>query len=257
MNDNDKRGLSLSSSDLSPSISHIHKKQNTGGIDLTNTGFIQGQNFLSNSLQSKIASIVQGSSAMSGIMGGAGTGPVPPFSSASTFTSTPKSVSPSYASKMANTNNDPNVSHSPSNPANATDMLSENDIIRIALTVKNLISSEIQSVTANLVNCIDTLAEENKHLKQQIDELEMYSRRSCIRVFGVDEGKTDTDAAIMDIASKADVRLDRKDLLSPIVLENQGMVNLEPLLHAYPITITPLFAKNAKITPTRKFPRLQ
>ena len=67
MNDNDKRKLSHSTSDLSPSVSHMEKRQNITGMSPleANTlsrfppGAFPGQSFVPESPQSKIASILQ------------------------------------------------------------------------------------------------------------------------------------------------------------------------------------------------------
>ena len=75
-----------------------------------------------------------------------------------------------------------------------------------------MMAAEMQSIVTNLVECIDTLAGENKKLHYRIDELEMYSRRSCVRIFGVSEEKTNTDDAVMEIANALDVPLTSSDL---------------------------------------------
>ena len=91
--------------------------------------------------------------------------------------------------------------------------ISDDDVLRIAMAVRNLMAAEIQSIVTNLVQCIDTLAEENKKLRYEIDDLEMYSRKNCVRVFGVDESKTNTDDAIMEIATEIEVPLAREQIV--------------------------------------------
>ncbi|KAK3082439.1 hypothetical protein FSP39_021807 [Pinctada imbricata] len=66
---------------------------------------------------------------------------------------------------------------------------------------------------APLVDCVQRLSDENKRLQRKVDELEMYSRRSCVRVFGVPEENKDTDAVVMTIAKKLDVPLEKSDLV--------------------------------------------
>ena len=90
--------------------------------------------------------------------------------------------------------------------------ISDDDVLRIAMAVRNMMAIEIQSIVSNLVGCIDTLADENKKLRNQIDDLEMYSRRSCVRIFGVSEDKANTDDAVMEIAQVLEVPLKSSEL---------------------------------------------
>ena len=71
----------------------------------------------------------------------------------------------------------------------------------------------VEEKVAPLVDCVQRLSEENKRLHRKVDELEMYSRRSCVRVFGVPEDKKDTDAVIHEIAKKLDVPLEKSELV--------------------------------------------
>ncbi|KAK3089362.1 hypothetical protein FSP39_003039 [Pinctada imbricata] len=103
-----------------------------------------------------------------------------------------------------------------SSPANGS-QLSDMDINRIAVAVKNIMHGEIhqlvQDKMAPLVDCVQRLSDENKRLQRKVDELEMYSRRSCVRVFGVPEENKDTDTVVMTIAKKLDVPLEKSDLV--------------------------------------------
>ncbi|KAK3086271.1 hypothetical protein FSP39_016109 [Pinctada imbricata] len=102
----------------------------------------------------------------------------------------------------------------PINPAqsqNQVPFLPEYDIQRIALALENLLTEKlnarIDERITPLVECIDRLSIENKELHMKLDELEMYSRKSCVRIFGVPESKTDCDSAVMEIAEKLQVPL--------------------------------------------------
>ena len=156
-----------------------------------------GQGLLSKSLQSKIDSItrIKPVAPTLGILGQLGAlGPTnPPVYPPA---STPR---PQHSSADKGGDGGPG-------PQGATG-ISDDDVLRIAMAVRNLMAAEIQSIVTNLVQCIDTLAEENKKLRYEIDDLEMYSRKNCVRVFGVDEAKTNTDEAIMEIATELEVPL--------------------------------------------------
>ena len=95
--------------------------------------------------------------------------------------------------------------------------ISEADVLRIATAVKNLMAEEVNNMVdakvKTLVVCVQTLADENIKLHKKIDDLEMYSRKNCVRIFGVKEDKTDTDAAVKEIAEKLEVPLAEKDLV--------------------------------------------
>ena len=106
--------------------------------------------------------------------------------------------------------------------------LSDNDVMRVALKVKailmdeidTLVSLKVNEATNQIKNDIKGLKEENaklrndidkleKKCKTNIDDLEQYSRRSCLRIGGVKEENTEnTDEIVMDIARRvnADVR---------------------------------------------------
>lgn len=112
----------------------------------------------------------------------------------------------------------PRVS-TPINPAqnqNQVPFLPDYDIQRIALALENLLTermnARIDERVAPLVECIDRLSIENKELHSKLDELEMYSRKSCVRIFGVPESKADCDSAVMEIAEKLQVPLAPTDL---------------------------------------------
>ena len=90
----------------------------------------------------------------------------------------------------------------PVQPVQFAPQLSEIDVMRIAINVKNLLSDEItqivslkvQEQTQRLTSRIDTLEKENGEIKAALsefqlkaDELEQYSRRSCVRISGMEE----------------------------------------------------------------------
>ena len=110
--------------------------------------------------------------------------------------------------------------------------LSDNDVMRVALQVKLMISDEIdrlvrekvESATYDFRNAIEALRIENKELRgnlsdmemkleSRIDELEQYSRRSCIRVAGISESDNEnTDEIVLELASRLDVKIERNDI---------------------------------------------
>ncbi|KAK3082848.1 hypothetical protein FSP39_007026 [Pinctada imbricata] len=216
MNSNDKRNhSSLSFNELSPSVAHVNKKPNFVASSPIDTNM---QSLLPQSLQTKIASIMQSSNVASF---GQDPGSFPasyslganPASVPISLSSNPPLFVHATASSSGGGNQSAVPNGTPTDPVSSTPGISDTDILRIAVTVKSIMAAEIQSIVSNLVGCIDTLAEENKKLKAEVDDLEMYSRRNCVRIFGVDEGKSDTDAVVIDIASKLDVNLERKDLV--------------------------------------------
>lgn len=83
--------------------------------------------------------------------------------------------------------------------------ISDLDIQRIAEAVRGIVVNDLQTLITPLKDQISTLQKENLELRREIDELEMYSRRNCVRVAGVSEDRTDTDDVILDIASKLDI----------------------------------------------------
>ncbi|KAK3090014.1 hypothetical protein FSP39_008521 [Pinctada imbricata] len=94
--------------------------------------------------------------------------------------------------------------------------LSDDDVVRIALAVKTLINLDVEQLNTkynNLVQCCNQLVAENKRMSQKLDDLEMYSRRSCIRIFGVPESEADTNRAVLDIAKELQVNVDPSDLV--------------------------------------------
>ena len=90
--------------------------------------------------------------------------------------------------------------------------ISDVDIQRIAEAVRGIIVNDVQTIVKPLQEQITTLQRENIKLRREIDDLEMYSRRDCIRVAGVSEDRADTDDAIMDIANKLQIPIKREDI---------------------------------------------
>lgn len=90
--------------------------------------------------------------------------------------------------------------------------ISDLDIQRIAEAVRGIVVNDVQTLITPLKDQISTLQKENLELRREIDELEMYSRRNCVRVAGVSEDRTDTDDVILDIASKLDIPIKREEI---------------------------------------------
>lgn len=135
--------------------------------------------------------------------------------------------------------------------------ISESDIAKIALTVKQLIMEEVRSIVDDKQKSIldeirvikekqeiieNKYGEEIKDLKLQIntlkrrnDELEQHSRKQCIRFSGVSfTEKENTDEKVIDIA--------KKNLVSTFILVTfQSVTELveaarAKLLYVFPIT---------------------
>lgn len=110
--------------------------------------------------------------------------------------------------------------------------LSDSDVMRVALQCKLLITSEIDKLvkekvdiaTSDLKNTVVSLKDENDKLKQSIselesklstkvDDLEQYSRRSCIRISGIEEVTDEnTDEIVLQLANRLDVELNPRDI---------------------------------------------
>lgn len=110
--------------------------------------------------------------------------------------------------------------------------LSDSDILRIATQVKVMISEEIDRlitdkvnlVTADLRQSIDILSEENRRLRSsisdveakmsaKIDDLEQYSRRSCLRIVGIKESEREnTDEVLLNLATRLNVEIHPEDI---------------------------------------------
>lgn len=90
-------------------------------------------------------------------------------------------------------------------------VLSDLDVQRIALAVKVLLVTEHNNAIEPLKSQIITSQNENEALKYEIDNLEMYSRRSFVWISGVSEEYEDTDQVLLDIAQKLDVPLKQAD----------------------------------------------
>lgn len=75
--------------------------------------------------------------------------------------------------------------------------ISDVDIQKIASTVKTSILSDINHLvelkTKPLVNTIAKLQNENKKLREDLDSLEQYGRRSLIRISGIPETESEID----------------------------------------------------------------
>lgn len=91
-------------------------------------------------------------------------------------------------------------------------MISDLDIQRIASMVQGLLVSEMQHKIEPLQTQITSLLKENEYLKQEIDYLEMYSRRGCVRISGVPEESDKTNDAVLEITAKLKVLLQQSDI---------------------------------------------
>ena len=110
--------------------------------------------------------------------------------------------------------------------------LSDHDVMRIAMQTKLLLGAEIDKLvqekvlkeTADLQNRVTTLETDNKNLQDsitvletklstRIDDLEQYSRRSCIRIAGIPETEHEnTDDKVLDLAAHLNIQLNPRDI---------------------------------------------
>lgn len=111
-------------------------------------------------------------------------------------------------------------------------VLSDTDILRIATQVKVMISEEIEKLVNEKVNQVTTdlrqsmsaLREENQRLRSSIieveakmsakvDDLEQYSRRSCLRIVVVSESEHEnTDEIVLTIADRWNINISPDDI---------------------------------------------
>ena len=106
--------------------------------------------------------------------------------------------------------------------------LSDQDVIRIASLIKQMLQQEIDQIvtikvdaaTATLrsqlndvQNRCKLLEEEVKELKVKNDDIEQYSRRMCLRISGLKEfDHEDVTAKVLDFAKKVDVNISDDDI---------------------------------------------
>lgn len=88
--------------------------------------------------------------------------------------------------------------------------ISDEDIQKMTDSVKSKLSEDIVKIinekTAPLITKIDNLDKENRKLKNEVDALEQYGRRSLIRISGIREPaeESDTTEKIRKIISDID-----------------------------------------------------
>ena len=119
-----------------------------------------------------------------------------------------------------------------SQPVNPQFSLSDNDVMRVAIQCKLLISAEVEqlvnkrveSATAEFRDKIKALEAENNVLKDslhemenkimtKIDDAEQYSRRSCLRIAGIQESNNEnTDDIVLNLAGPLNIDLNPHDI---------------------------------------------
>ena len=119
-----------------------------------------------------------------------------------------------------------------SQPVNPQFSSSDNDVMRVAIQCKLLISAEVEqlvikrveSATAEFKNKIKSLEDENNMLKcnlhemenrimTKIDDAEQYSRRSCLRIAGIQESiNENTDEIVLNLAGRLNIDLNPRDI---------------------------------------------
>lgn len=106
--------------------------------------------------------------------------------------------------------------------------ISDEDVTRIALKLKSILSSEIESlvkqkVAEEMAPLKEEISELRKFrsetinevisLKMKVDDQEQYSRRMCIRVAGINETNgEDTNKLVLDLATQMSVPLKSEDI---------------------------------------------
>ena len=209
-----KRKISNSSTEVSPSIVHLNKRQalnmSSDNSSAANSRDEPDQPPISNPGVTPTGAPEGGPYAYQFIPG---LGPVcgmpgfyPPQM---TSTPGPRPIPPSFRPMVPPPSDIPGVSD-----------ISDSSIQKIAAAVKYSIMQELcQYVEARvearvqpLCLAYNKLQEENQVLSQRIDDLEMYSRRSCVRIFGVSEEKVDTDQVVKDICTELKVELKSDEL---------------------------------------------
>ena len=110
--------------------------------------------------------------------------------------------------------------------------LSDSDVMRIAIQCKLMLTQEIDKlvkekvdiVTAELRNSVDALRADNIKLQNsvseleskltcKVDDLEQYSRRSCLRISGIKETDDEsTDDLVLELAARIDVDVAPSDI---------------------------------------------
>ena len=110
--------------------------------------------------------------------------------------------------------------------------LSDSDVKSIAIQCKLMLTQEIDklvkemvaTVTAELRNSVDALRADNIKLQNsvseleskltcKVDDLEQYSRRSCLRISGIKETDGEsTDDLVLELAARIDVNVVPSDI---------------------------------------------
>ena len=110
--------------------------------------------------------------------------------------------------------------------------ISDHDIMKIATKTRELLSAEIEKMveekvkvkTAELSKSVESLKSDNENLKAsvtkleaklitKIDDLEQYSRRSCVRIAGIPERDNEnTDDHVLDLAARLDIDIGPRDI---------------------------------------------
>ena len=110
--------------------------------------------------------------------------------------------------------------------------LSDHDIMKIAMQTKQLLSQEIDKLveekvkikTAELSKSVESLQSDNQKLKDSIskleaklttkmDDLEQYSRRSCVRIAGIPESTNEnTDETVLELTERLNIDISPRDI---------------------------------------------
>lgn len=195
-----KRKISFSSTEASPSTSHLHKKQkdtsNMSSENSSNSNISQADPSYAPTPITPLQPNTQ-----------------VPMQYIPQFGYVPSMMTPTLTSTPTHCT----LGSTPQAPPQlAIPDISDAALSKIVGAIKNMMMQEFKHYVDSRVNPLceayNTICEQNRELTKRVDELEQYSRRSCVRIFGVPEDKTNTDQIIFDICGKLDIPIQNSDL---------------------------------------------
>ena len=127
--------------------------------------------------------------------------------------------------------------------------LTETNVIRIASVMKQMLSNEIEKLvkdrvereTADLKTAISSLQAENQKLLDnvskmevtlatKVDDLEQYSRRSCLRIAGIEEKEyEDTSELVLELADRLYIDVLPEDI--EVCILNKSLTHKNELIY--------------------------
>jgi hypothetical protein len=94
------------------------------------------------------------------------------------------------------------------------DLFGEAFVNKLIKSISALVLAEINEKFVNFEKEINNLKSENRQLRQNIDNLEQYTRRNSIRVFGVPErdGENVEDTVLKIFQEKLELQIDKRNI---------------------------------------------